>query len=65
MLVAEVDLRRALAHVAPDDRSLLALRYVAGLDSTEIAALTHSPASTVRSHLAVLLARLRKELSDA
>ena len=64
-LVAEVDLRRALVHFAPDDRSLLALRYVAGLDSSEIAALTHRPASSVRGRLAVLLARLRKELSDA
>ena len=32
-----VDLQRALAHLNPDDRRLLALRYVAGLDSTEIA----------------------------
>jgi RNA polymerase sigma-70 factor (ECF subfamily) len=60
-----LDLRRALAHLSPDDRSLLALRYVAGLDSTEIAALTGKSASAVRSHLAVLLGRLREELSDA
>jgi RNA polymerase sigma-70 factor (ECF subfamily) len=64
-LVSELDLRRALVHYAPEDRALLALRYVAGLDSTEIAALTHGNASTVRSRLAALLARLRKELSDA
>ena len=32
-----VDLQRALAHLKPDDRRLLALRFVAGLDSTEIA----------------------------
>jgi RNA polymerase sigma-70 factor (ECF subfamily) len=65
LLVGGLDLRRALAHLSPGDRSLLALRYVAGLDSTEIAALTGKSASTVRSHLAVLLTRLRKELSDA
>ena len=64
-LVGGIDLRRALAHLAPEDRSLLALRYVAGLDSSEIAALTKKPASSVRGRLAVLLARLRKELSDA
>ena len=64
-LVSQLDLRRALSHIAPEDRALLALRYVAGLDSFEIAALTHKNASSVRSRLAALLARLRKELSDA
>ena len=64
-LVTVLDLQRALVHLTPEDRSLLALRYVAGLDSSEIAALTHKNASSVRSRLAVLLARLRKELSDA
>jgi hypothetical protein len=34
-----MDLRRALVHYSPEDRELLALRYVAGLDSSEIAAL--------------------------
>jgi RNA polymerase sigma-70 factor (ECF subfamily) len=64
-LVSEIDLRRALVHIAPEDRALLALRYVAGLDSSEIAALTNRNASSVRSRLAALLARLRKELYDA
>jgi len=64
-LVSVIDLQRALVHLAPEDRSLLALRYVAGFDSSEIAALTKRPASSVRSRLAALLARLRKELSDA
>jgi RNA polymerase sigma-70 factor (ECF subfamily) len=63
-LVSELDLHRALVHFAPEDRALLALRYVAGFDSTEIAALTHKNASSVRSRLAALLARLRKDLSD-
>ncbi len=31
-----VDLQRALAQLQPDDRRLLALRYVAGFDSSEI-----------------------------
>jgi len=63
-LVSELDLRRALVRLAPEDRALLALRYVAGLDSSEISSLTHRNASSVRSRLAALLARLRKELSD-
>lgn len=59
-----LDLRRALAQLSPDDRTLLALRYVAGLDSSEIAVHTKRSASGVRSHLATLLTHLRKELSD-
>lgn len=61
----EVDLECALRHLSPDERSLLALRYEAGLDSTEIAAIAGRPAATVRWRLARILARLRKELSDA
>jgi DNA-directed RNA polymerase specialized sigma24 family protein len=58
------DLRRALAHLTPEDRTLLAMRYVAGLDSCQIASFTKKSASSVRSHLATLLARLRRELTD-
>lgn len=65
ILVSLIDLQRALAHLAPEDRSLLALRYVAGLDSSQIGALTHRNPSTVRGRLAALLGRLRKELADA
>ncbi len=61
----ELDLERVLRHLSPDERSLLALRYDAGLDSREIGVLEHRPAATVRWRLARLLARLRKELSDA
>ena len=32
-----IDLKRAVSRLGPDDRTLLALRYVAGLDSSEIA----------------------------
>lgn len=60
-----LDLERAMRRLSPDDRALLALRYEAGLDSSEIGALAGRPASTVRWRLARLLARLRKELSDA
>lgn len=59
-----LDLERALAHLGPEERALLALRYEAGLDSSEIGVLTGRPAATVRWRLARLIARLRKELAD-
>lgn len=60
--IAVVDLRRQLARLDPDDRTLLALRYMAGLDSTQIAAHLGMSASGVRSRLSRLLERLRTEL---
>lgn len=57
-----VDLEHALRRLSPDDRSLIALRYVAGLDSTEIAAQLGGSASGIRSRLARLLERLRTDL---
>lgn len=60
-----VDLAIALRRLGPDDRAILALRHVAGLDATEIGrALGMSP-SGVRSRLARVIARLREELQDA
>jgi RNA polymerase sigma factor (sigma-70 family) len=61
----ELDLQDALRHLSADDRALLALRYDAGLDSGEIGVLTGRTAASVRGHLARVLARLRRELSDA
>jgi RNA polymerase sigma-70 factor (ECF subfamily) len=63
--IAVVDLQRALQRLAPDDRMLLALRYVADLDSSEIAGHLHLSASGVRSRLSRLLERLRLELDRA
>ena len=60
-----VDLERALARLKPDERSLLALRYVSGLDSTDIAEQLGMSASGVRSRLSRLVDRLRKDLDDA
>jgi RNA polymerase sigma-70 factor (ECF subfamily) len=60
-----VDLARALQHLSPDDRTLLALRFVAGMDSSEISAQLGMSASGVRSRLARLLERLRGELDHA
>ncbi len=60
-----VDLERALSRLKPDERSLLALRYVSGLDSTDIAEQLGMSASGVRSRLSRLVDRLRKDLDDA
>ena len=60
-----VDLQRALAHLTPDDLRLLALRFVAGLDSTEIALQLGLSASGVRSRLARLIDRLRMDIDHA
>jgi RNA polymerase sigma factor (sigma-70 family) len=62
--IDHLDLLNALHHLKPEDRSLLALRFVAGLDSTEIGALLGMSPSGVRGHLSRLVERLRKELRD-
>jgi RNA polymerase sigma factor (sigma-70 family) len=60
----DLDLANALAALSPEDRALLALRYVAGLSSTELGrALGMTPSGT-RSRLARVLGRLRLELGD-
>ena len=61
---ADIDLVNALARLEPDDRALLALRYVAGFDSSELARATGRSASGTRARLGRLLARLRTELGD-
>ena len=61
--IAAMDLRAALGRLDPDDRALLAMRYVAGFDSNELAlALGISPSGT-RNRLERLRKRLREELS--
>lgn len=62
--VDDLDLTNALARLDPADRALLALRYVAGFDSTELAKATGRSPSGTRARLARLLDRLRAELSD-
>jgi RNA polymerase sigma factor (sigma-70 family) len=60
--VAAMDLRDALERLDPDDRALLAMRYVAGFNATELAvALGLSPSGT-RTRLERLVRRLRQEL---
>lgn len=60
-----VDLANALHRLDPDDRALVALRYLADLDSTQIGELTGRSASGVRTRLARVLDRLQKELEHA
>ena len=62
--VAAIDLWAALAQLDPDDRALLAMRYIAGFDSNELAAATGISPSGTRSRLERLLKRLRKDLTD-
>jgi RNA polymerase sigma factor (sigma-70 family) len=63
-VIDRVDLVNAFQCLEPGDRTLLALRYVAGLDSSEIGPLVGMSPSGVRGHLSRLLERLRKELRD-
>jgi RNA polymerase sigma factor (sigma-70 family) len=61
---AEIDLANALARLSSEDRTLLALRYVAGFDSTELGRATGLTPSGIRARLARLLERMRTELRD-
>ena len=62
--IDHLDMQAALEHLDPDDRALLALRYVAGFDSSELSsAIGISPAGT-RTRLKRILDRLRQELQS-
>jgi RNA polymerase sigma-70 factor (ECF subfamily) len=56
------DLSAVLSRLVPEDRRLLALRYVAELTSEEIGQSIGASAGAVRHRLMRLLARLREEL---
>jgi RNA polymerase sigma-70 factor (ECF subfamily) len=62
---AIVELEDALAKLSPDDRALVALRYVFGFNAHEIADQLHSTHGAIRSRLARLIQTLRHELGDA
>jgi RNA polymerase sigma factor (sigma-70 family) len=62
---ALTDLAVALRRLSPEDRTLIALRHVAGFDATEISRQLGMTPSGVRSRLARRLERLRTELQDA
>ena len=58
------DLAVALRRLSAEDRTLLAMRHIAGFDATEIGRELGISPSGVRSRLARLLERLRSELAD-
>jgi RNA polymerase sigma-70 factor (ECF subfamily) len=59
-----LDLERELARLAPDERAVLALRYLLGFNAKEIGDLLHLSHGAVRSRLARLIERLREVLRD-
>ena len=61
---AALDLQAALKRLAPDERAMLAMRYVAGFNATELGAALGITPSGARSRLERLVARLRQELGD-
>ena len=63
--VSAGELRAALAGLDDRDRTVIALRYFAGLTEAETAAALDVPAGTVKSRLSRALDRLRTQLGDA
>ena len=61
---ALIDLANAVAALDQGDRTLIGLRYIAGLDSAEIGRELGLSASGVRVRLHRLMNRLRQELGD-
>jgi RNA polymerase sigma-70 factor (ECF subfamily) len=61
---AALDVSAAISRLDVDERTLLAMRFVAGFDATEIANATGSSPSAIRQRLKRLLDRLREELTD-
>jgi RNA polymerase sigma-70 factor (ECF subfamily) len=62
--IERLDLRRALAHLSPDDRVLLAMHFAVDLGSEELGAAVGTSPSTARKRLSRAIDRLRKELRD-
>ena len=62
--IERVDLRRALAHISPDDRALLAMHFAVDLSSNELSMVVGASPAAVRMRLSRIVDRLRKELRD-
>jgi RNA polymerase sigma factor (sigma-70 family) len=60
--IASIDLRATLERLDSDDRALLAMRYVAGFNASELAAALDLSPAAVRQRLKRLVDRLRGEL---
>lgn len=60
--IEHLDLRRALAHLSPDDRALVAMHYAIDLSSDELGAAVGTSPSAARMRLSRIVDRLRKEL---
>lgn len=59
-----LDLRAALKALEPEERALLAMRYVAGFNATELSNAMGISPSGVRNRLERLTTRLRQELES-
>lgn len=62
---SRVQLSAALAQLAPDDRTLVSLRFDEGLTFREIAEVVDRPVSTVKSRVQQAIARLRELLAPS
>lgn len=60
----EIDLANAVGRLSLEDRSIVAMRYVAGLNSSEIGAAIGMSPGGVRTRLTRVLDKLREDLGD-
>jgi RNA polymerase sigma-70 factor (ECF subfamily) len=60
-----LDLQRAIAALSDDLRAVVALRFYAGMDATEIGALLDAPPATIRTRLRRALTLLRDALDSS
>jgi RNA polymerase sigma factor (sigma-70 family) len=61
--IERLDVLAAMDRLEPDDRALIALRYVLGFDATELAATLGGSPAGIRQRLKRLMDRLRQELT--
>jgi len=62
--VDSLDLLNAMDRLDPEDRALIAMRYVVGFDATEISSVIGLSPSGTRARLSRILGRLRQELDN-
>jgi RNA polymerase sigma-70 factor, ECF subfamily len=62
--IERLDLRRAMAHLSPEERAIVAMHYVIDLSSEELGATVGASPSAARMRLSRIVHRLRKELGD-